>query len=291
MSAWNPAGINGDDEMHAVEDGGEVTFCGEQVSYQAGAGEPTCKPCAAAAWALDQKAGESAEEALQESIGVRTLPDDHTRALALTITVAEFRELMRAAMYRVGELGTRHAAVVLEGAANKLGAAWNAAEEDETPTVCAAAECGRTRPRWTMEEVGGALVCSPKNAMHCGRCCQPGVYLTHYTEEEHQHQDDAPGTATVRAAASLVLRSEFTNWQDYTGPRSRAMTKAQRTQLETKLSAYRESLGLAMEAEGVPGPLEEFLEELSAWNVNQGFSNWCYDRHDRTLHGIRKAGH
>lgn len=60
-------------------------------------------------------------------------------------------------------------------------------KQDETPTVCTAPECGRTRPRWTMEQVGGSWVCSPEHAMHCGACCAPGEYLTHYTEEEHRH--------------------------------------------------------------------------------------------------------
>jgi hypothetical protein len=63
-------------------------------------------------------------------------------------------------------------------------------ERDETPTVCAAQDCGRTRPRWTMENVGGAWVCAPQFMMSCGGCCEPGQYLTHYTEEEHDHQAD-----------------------------------------------------------------------------------------------------
>jgi hypothetical protein len=58
--------------------------------------------------------------------------------------------------------------------------------EDETPTVCTDPACGRVQPRWTMEQVGGRWVCSPKYAMSCGRCCAPGVFLTHYKEDEHQ---------------------------------------------------------------------------------------------------------
>jgi hypothetical protein len=59
-------------------------------------------------------------------------------------------------------------------------------QEDETPTVCTDPACGRVQPRWTMEQVGGRWVCSPKYAMSCGRCCDPGVFLTHYKEDEHQ---------------------------------------------------------------------------------------------------------
>ncbi|MFJ4960976.1 hypothetical protein ACIP6P_00655 [Streptomyces sp. NPDC088729] len=97
--------------------------------------------------------------------------------------------------------------------------------------------------------------------------------------------DEAPGTAAVRAAADLVLRSEFTNWQDLSGPKSRALTKVQRTRLEVRLAAYRESLELVMEAEGVPGPLEDFLEELSGWKVNHSHSKWVYER---SLYGYRR---
>jgi hypothetical protein len=74
---------------------------------------------------------------------------------------------------------------------------------DETPTVCAAAECGRTRPRWTMELVGGQWVCNPANAMHCGVCCKPGEYLTHYTEEEHQHSTEERTHADAEKFAGL----------------------------------------------------------------------------------------
>lgn len=151
-----------------------------------------------------------------------TLPDDHTRTLALTLTVAEFRELMIAGAYRLTELTEDGPeALALKAGVDSLGGAWNAVdpadepderslveralrhalevgdehatealvkrlEAIETPTVCA--ECGRTRPRWTMEAAPAGLVCSPKNAMHCGACCTPGEYLVHYTEEEHQHQ-------------------------------------------------------------------------------------------------------
>jgi hypothetical protein len=67
-------------------------------------------------------------------------------------------------------------------------------ERDETPTVCAA--CGRTRPRWTMASriVDGSerFECSPKFAMNCADCCEPGEMLTHYTMEEHEHTPQRP---------------------------------------------------------------------------------------------------
>jgi hypothetical protein len=60
-----------------------------------------------------------------------TLPDDHTRTLALTLTVAEFRELMRAAAYREADLAEvdEPMARVLGDAWRKLGDAWEAAEQ------------------------------------------------------------------------------------------------------------------------------------------------------------------
>jgi hypothetical protein len=61
------------------------------------------------------------------------------------------------------------------------------ASRDETPTVCATVGCGRTRPRWTMEVIGGKPVCAATFRMHCAVCCKPGEYLTHYTEDEHRH--------------------------------------------------------------------------------------------------------
>ncbi|MET8880548.1 hypothetical protein [Streptomyces rubiginosohelvolus] len=76
---------------------------------------------------------------------------------------------------------------------------------DETPTVCASRECGRTRPRWTMELVGGAWSCSPQYAMNCGQCCAPGEYMVHYTEEEHAHQD-APHANCVRCGRDVPRR-------------------------------------------------------------------------------------
>jgi hypothetical protein len=77
-----------------------------------------------------------------------------------------------------------------------------AEERDETPTVCA--ECDRTRPRWTMNHVGGgSWVCAPTFAMHCGVCCKPGESLTHYTEEEHRHGDAVLEHADAERAARL----------------------------------------------------------------------------------------
>jgi hypothetical protein len=78
-----------------------------------------------------------------------------------------------------------------------------AENRDETPTACAAADCGRTRPRWTMETVDGAFVCSPAFGMHCAVCCEPGEYLTHYTEEEHRHGDELLDHADAERMARL----------------------------------------------------------------------------------------
>lgn len=72
-----------------------------------------------------------------------------------------------------------------------------AEDRDETPTKCGARNCGRTRPRWTMASriVAGyeRFECSPKFAMHCGTCNPPGDYMTHYTAEDHHHQDHMDG--------------------------------------------------------------------------------------------------
>ncbi|MFF4952290.1 hypothetical protein [Streptomyces chattanoogensis] len=59
-----------------------------------------------------------------------TLPDDHTREVSFSLTVAEFREIMRAAAYREAELISQHdpAAVPLRAVLDRLGGAWNAAE-------------------------------------------------------------------------------------------------------------------------------------------------------------------
>lgn len=84
------------------------------------------------------------------------------------------------------------------------------AEQDETPTVCANAECGRTRPRWTMASriVDGAEVfeCSPKFAMHCAECCAPGESMTHYTAEDHWHQDH-PERAEIEAELRRAVKN------------------------------------------------------------------------------------
>jgi hypothetical protein len=57
-----------------------------------------------------------------------TLPDDHTRTLALTLTVAEFRELMRSVGYRSAELEDDDPMVTaLANIQEKVGHAWEAA--------------------------------------------------------------------------------------------------------------------------------------------------------------------
>lgn len=57
-----------------------------------------------------------------------TLPDDHTRTLALTLTVAEFRELMRSVGYRSAELADDDPLVTaLDNIQAKVGHAWEAA--------------------------------------------------------------------------------------------------------------------------------------------------------------------
>jgi hypothetical protein len=60
-----------------------------------------------------------------------TLPDSHTRTVSLTLNVAEFRELMRAAAYREADLGSDPVAATLGGAWRKLGDAWEAAQSVE----------------------------------------------------------------------------------------------------------------------------------------------------------------
>ncbi|MFE1763093.1 hypothetical protein ACFW81_02555 [Streptomyces angustmyceticus] len=97
--------------------------------------------------------------------------------------------------------------------------------------------------------------------------------------------DEAPGTGTVRALADLVLRTEWINWRDLSGTRREAMNKASRNRLEAKLTAYRASLEVVMQAEGVDGHVDDFLEELSEWKVRHG-STW---RYTRSLHGYRKS--
>jgi hypothetical protein len=95
-----------------------------------------------------------------------------------------------------------YAAQLVEAADKAEGVTLETRERDETPTVCAA--CDRTRPRWTMNHVGGgAWVCAPTFRMHCGVCCQPGEYLTHYTEEEHRHGDDMLDHADAERMARL----------------------------------------------------------------------------------------
>lgn len=57
-----------------------------------------------------------------------TLPDDHTRTLALALTVAEFRELMRSVGYRSAELADDDPMVAaLANIQEKVGHAWEAA--------------------------------------------------------------------------------------------------------------------------------------------------------------------
>lgn len=62
MAQWEPVGVREGEEVdegHAALKGAEETLCGEKVAYQLGAGEPTCKPCADAAWELGMKDAEA----------------------------------------------------------------------------------------------------------------------------------------------------------------------------------------------------------------------------------------
>jgi len=77
-------------------------------------------------------------------------------------------------------------------------------ELDETPTVCSAPECGRTRPRWTMMQTERGWECDPAYRMSCGVCMAPGEAATHYTEEEHQH----PERYVVNAINGLMDQAE-----------------------------------------------------------------------------------
>ncbi|MFD3956563.1 MULTISPECIES: hypothetical protein [Streptomyces] len=65
----------------------------------------------------------SAQETPEEA--PEPLPDDHTRTLAVQLTVEEFRELMRSVAYRLDADGPPVLARVLR----KVGDAWTAAEE------------------------------------------------------------------------------------------------------------------------------------------------------------------
>ncbi|MGW3072748.1 hypothetical protein [Kitasatospora sp. NPDC001132] len=61
------------------------------------------------------------------------LPDNHTRELTLTLSVAEFRELMRSAAYVHAERPTEHPGyVALSTAMYRLGSAWDSAGQVDT---------------------------------------------------------------------------------------------------------------------------------------------------------------
>jgi hypothetical protein len=95
-------------------------------------------------------------------------------------------ELDQRAAVMVGDIRDQVGGNISEGVAAMLAKTLaKKLPRDETPTKCTTPHCGRWRPRWTMEQVGGAWACSPKFNMHCGWCCDPGDYQTHYTETEH----------------------------------------------------------------------------------------------------------
>ncbi|MEW2302588.1 hypothetical protein AB0958_21890 [Streptomyces sp. NPDC006655] len=103
-----------------------------------------------------------------------TLPDDHTRELTLSLTVAEFREVMRSVAYRSAGLADSDPLVaLLDGAQEKIGAAWVTADP-EHPASGPLALCTRCRRHvaegLTRKTVSGAVVCSPDNPTSYDEC-------------------------------------------------------------------------------------------------------------------------
>jgi hypothetical protein len=108
------------------------------------------------------------------------LPDHHKRALSFVITVAEFRELMRAAMYRADDIAATDGptAYVLRSAAWKLGEAWN--DADPEPAGASAAQltkcaiCGRTPRGGILDyDSAGRLVCWQATSDESWQECYP----------------------------------------------------------------------------------------------------------------------
>lgn len=160
-----------------------------------------------------------------------TLPDDHTRTLALTLNVAQFRELMRSVAYRAADLERTDPKLSarLDAIKDLVGDAWNAAEpepEPETHTLCRT--CGslaHERDACTAEGLApgaywrawkrhvGHLPGNPSQceaAGHCGHapCCNcsgimpdPDTYARQTAEILAQGKQ--PGSATDTALASL----------------------------------------------------------------------------------------
>ncbi|WP_333731751.1 hypothetical protein [Streptomyces sp. IBSBF 3010] len=99
---------------------------------------------------------------------IEPLPDDHKRPVSFIITVAEFRELMRSAMYRADDLAATdgETADVLRSAAWKLGEAW---KEGDAPETLHCVRCGRKYrhdERDQLVDAGeGKLKCDPKGPL------------------------------------------------------------------------------------------------------------------------------
>ncbi|MFK0290313.1 hypothetical protein ACIQU6_07500 [Streptomyces sp. NPDC090442] len=68
----------------------------------------------------------------------KTLPDDHTRTLTLTLNVAEFREVMRSLAYRAAELpdtDTDPLGTMLRGLVDRVGEAWEREDPDARSAI------------------------------------------------------------------------------------------------------------------------------------------------------------
>ncbi|MFJ9318816.1 hypothetical protein [Streptomyces globisporus] len=110
----------------------------------------------------------------------KTLPDDFEMTMSVTLTTAEFRELMRSAAYRAAKSSGK-LAELLNAGVTKLGDAWNAATEDQDAPHALCSRCGRDVPRRFLakliEKQGGGLACSPldpENQAECQRITTGG---------------------------------------------------------------------------------------------------------------------
>jgi hypothetical protein len=104
-------------------------------------------------------------------MGNEFLPDDRTVTLAVTLTTAEVRELIRAAAYRADDLKAKAdpTGEVLEAAYQKVGDAFNVAVGSE-PATLNCYRCGRKyrlNERDQLVDAGaGKLKCDPKGPLY-----------------------------------------------------------------------------------------------------------------------------